>query len=133
MRQEVKIKLEKDLKDFFDSQRGNLRSWFEKVGKAASRRFWAMLCSDLMRLKPKEISAYFQDPRLKLAEAESFWAELASKFFNPTHPAEELRAYQEALIYACLELEAASHLKQLEASTDSKALLQEKLQLWEAP
>lgn len=133
MRAEVRTKLQVDLNSFFVTHFANLRSWFQKSGQAGGLRFWAMLRSDLMRLKPEEISGYLQDTRLKLAEAGSFGPDMAEKFFKTAAPAEVLRAYQEALIYACLEMEAASRLDKAEASGELKTLLREKLQLWGLP
>ena len=130
MRPEVRTKLQKDLNSFFGTHRDNLRSWFQESGQADGLRFWTMLRSDLMRLRPEEISGYLQDASLKLAEAGSFGPNMAENFFKTTIPAQELRDYQEALIYACLEMEAASRLNKAEVPDELKTMLREKLQLW---
>jgi len=119
-----------------------LKTYREINGPNSAARFWNLLRSDLMRLSPDNVASYLRRVDLKLAEAGTLGKDLADEFFS-THSEHELRLSQEALIYACIEMDAAwkvrlsgpEHIKE-SLSKELKILkenLPRKLKLWGVP
>ena len=138
MTTEISEKL-RAMKEMIEAHPG-LGEYCRKNGDRAAQRFWQLFRSDLMRKKPGEIAEYLTSSHLKLAEATSagrgFGPDLAGEYFADQMSDHELRVNQEALIWACLEIDAAWKMRRAlenEEKPDKRELLQElsnKLRLW---
>ena len=113
----------------------DLQHYSQKNPQTARHRFWHLLRSDLMRRRPEEVYTYLTDNELKFAETGAFGGDLAEKFFSPEKEPKELRDCQEALIYACLEMDAAWKLKKWNGPSELQEILnilKQKLAIWSA-
>ena len=128
-----------NMKDFIEKHPG-LKEYARKNGATSARRFWLLLRADVMRLAPNAIATYLKRTDLKIVEAtrgnQSFGPDLASRYFAETMDQDTLRFNQEALIYACLEMDAAwkvLNMRDAGRAHNQKAKLDElerKLKLW---
>lgn len=118
-----------DVKKTIEGHKG-LAAYAKANGPTAARRFWNLLRSDLMRHPPGEVAEYLRDSNSKLADAGSFGEDHAKKFDESED--NEPRTHQEALIYACLEMDAAWRLS-LQTDQSLKKSLRKKLKIWRTP
>ncbi|MCK4447130.1 MAG: hypothetical protein KAW56_08610 [Candidatus Marinimicrobia bacterium] len=131
-----------NMKDFLLSHSG-LEEYLKQNGEDKFRRTFNLFRSDLMRLNPENVSCYFSNDQLSITEIKSnppteegqeeqqnFLADLSMRYFNNSNDENDdrIRENLEALIYACLEIDAAVKFKKM--PTDKREGL-EKLNLWE--
>ena len=126
----MNIKIHNTLNDMRSFLKGCEELWGDKIGGMDRRRFWNLLRADLMRIPPEQVATYLNDGANKLAEVEDFTARLVQKYFATADKA-SLAIAREALICACLEIDAALRLKESKASPDRKEQLAKALHLWE--
>lgn len=142
MNSEVKTILSQ-IKNMLNNHPG-LKAYFKKNRTKAPHRFWNLFRADLMRRAPGDILEYLRNPKSKLAEVakgdSNLGEDLAQKFVDQN--GQEIddikkRLWQEALIYACLEMDAAWKLKlqvqKKNLSDDDTMNLKARLNLWEVP
>lgn len=122
-----------ELKGFMQEQAANLKEYERLNGAEAAHRFWNLWRADLMRQTPETMADYLGNQASKLAEAKDFGPELAKKYFADTVPLEDRRNYQAALIYACLEIDAAYRLKDASNKSGRREILTTKLNIWSLP
>ncbi len=116
-----------------------IKAYFMKYGPVASRRFWNLLRTSLMRQHPADLKEYLEDESLKLSEVKAnkqyLGKELVETFFN-SQTESDLRESQKALILACMEMDAAWRMdaamrrKSNESQREWLECLKEKLGLW---
>ena len=141
MNSKVKNILSIQIKNMLNNHPG-LKAYFKKNEANASHRFWNLFRADLMRCAPGDILEYLRNPKSKLAEVangdSNLGEDLAQKFVDQN--GQEIddiqkRLWQEAMIYACLEMDAAwkLQLQKKNLSNDDKINLKACLNLWEVP
>jgi hypothetical protein len=126
------------LKKFIlEEHKNDLSKYFSSQGAIAPRRFWSLFRSDLMRKRPHEVGAYLRDKSNRISEIGEFATKLADAFFTSGNEI-VYKQNHEALIYACLEMEAFYRMRDIpdpripENGKMAKCLTS-KLKLWEAP
>lgn len=127
MKNEIRNILETRMGKFFNDLSPDS---FIKDGSESSQRFWNLFRNDLMRKKPKEVRSYLLDSKSKLLEKYPFAIKLADEFFEEATSEEDLRMNQEALLFACLEIDAALKIKGIDLDQERKNSLSKKLKLW---
>ena len=119
----------KKLENFFLNECNKLFKTYRTENNDKSfHRFWNLLRADLMRMKPDDVAKYLKKENTKLSEMGDFGTKIAEKHFSDGEDPENLRCNQEALIYACIEMDAALKLK--ESKYGNKSELSNKLKLW---
>lgn len=119
----------KELKNFFLNEwNKSFRTYRTENRDESFHRFWNLLRADLMRMKPDDVAEYLKKENTKLSEMDNFGTKIAEKYFSDGERPENLRCNQEALIYACIEMDAALKLK--ESRYSNKSALSNKLKLW---
>ncbi|MBU4445520.1 hypothetical protein KJ656_10630 [bacterium] len=135
-----------DMKQFLLVHSGLIKYLNEnKNDKDKIRRTFNLFRSDLMRLTPETAPNYFANDKLKIWDIESdpriyegknspsFLKDLADHYFNIDNT-EVIKKNLEALIFACLEIDATLKFTQMSKilPEDDKRKL-EKLNLWRLP
>lgn len=119
----------KELKNFFlDECDTSFSTYRTKNNDESFHRFWNLIRADLMRMKPDDVAEYLKKENTKLSEMDNFGTKIAEKYFSDGEGPKNLRCNQEALIYACIEMDAALKLK--ESIYGNKSELSNKLKLW---
>ena len=125
------------IKGFIEEKAATLNEYFAGRDSMDPGRFWSLFRSDLMRRRPSEVGGYLNNNSRKLYEIQGFGEGLADTFFA-SNDNSVLRRRQQALIFACLEMEAAVKIRELyqralHQSDKNRALtLSQKLNLWRA-
>ena len=123
----------KQIRTFLEEDH-ELKSYFGDTSSMSPSRFWSLLRSDLMRLRPSELTDYLTIGKTCLVEIGDFGSRLADKFFSSNSDSQQLRQNQDALIHACLEMDAAAKIKRLLGGDQMRAQkLSKKLELWRTP
>ncbi len=120
------------------AQLRNIEKFFLSMARSKDidRRFWNLLRTDLMGLKPGRLEEYFKT-QTRLKELNNFGNKLISEFetlFNENR-SDSLREFQEELVTACLEMDAHCKFKKLEKNSlpsCSKDALGRQLGIWRA-
>ena len=119
----------KELKNFFlDECDTSFSTYRTENNDESFHRFWNLLRADLMRMKPDDVAEYLKKENTKLSEMDNFGRKIAENYFSDGEKPENLRCNQEALIYACIEMDAA--LKLNKSRYNNKSELSNKLKLW---
>lgn len=106
------------------------KDYGKNKGDEASRRFWNLFRTSLSRCAPDQIAQMLRSEDNKLAEMGDLGPQLADQFFNNSSDREELTTSHEALILACLEMDAAWRLRMSRADDRRKEQLRKRLDLW---
>ena len=105
-----------------------LKNYRKKKGDEASRRFWNLFRVSLSRWVPDQTAQELCNSDSKLAEMGDLGPQLAKEIFDSAD-SEDLPAAHQALILACLEMDAAWRL-QMSRDDRRKEQLRERLDLW---
>jgi hypothetical protein len=106
------------------ASKNDLASYKNDNGEVSYRRFWNLFRSDLQRLPPDKLTDYLKDQQGRIQGMGGLGKNLDDKFFMGKS-LEDQRRYRDALIHACMEIDAASKLAR--SSHKDKRILYKKL------